>query len=56
MDGQSESISIMRASQGKNGMVRKAGELMKLTEKNKNTSISTLGGEGGENAKDKEDR
>lgn len=44
----------MRTSQGKNGMVREAGRLMKLT-KNKSTSKSTLRGEGSENAKDKED-
>lgn len=48
-----QSISIMRASQGKNGMVPEAGELMKLNKKTKNTSISTLRGERGGNAKDK---
>lgn len=33
MDGQSESISIIGTSQGKNGIVQEAGELMKLTKK-----------------------
>lgn len=45
----------MGTSQGKNGMVQEAGELMKLM-KNKSTSISTLRGKGGENATDIEDR
>lgn len=44
MDGQSESISTMRASKGKNGMVREAGELMKLTKKQEHQYIHSEGG------------
>lgn len=55
MDGQSEPIDTRRTSQGKNAMMRETSELMKLT-KNTNTRISTLRGEGSENAEDKEDR
>lgn len=58
MDQQSESMNIRRTSQGKNGMVREAGELMKLArEKNKTknkTQHQDIGWGG--NAKDKEDR
>lgn len=54
MDGQSETIDKMRTPQGKNRMVQEAGELMRLTKKDHQFIHSE--GEGGENAKDKEDR
>lgn len=43
MDGQSGCINIPGISQGKDGMVREAGELMKLTEKQEHQYIHSKG-------------